>query len=1185
LLLLCCLTVATAQQPNIVFILTDDLGYGDLGVTHQDARAAAGQPAFDTPELDTLAAQGALLTRHYAGAPVCAPSRASLLTGMHQGHATVRDNQFDKELEDTHTLASVLSEAGYATAVIGKWGIGGTSAPYNAHPQNRGFDYFFGVMEHGEAHAHYLPEAGHSIFDGTSTASAGFEKCYSTDLFTARAKKWISDHHTANPTQPFFLYLAYTSPHARLQVPTQAYPAGSGQTGGLQWVGTPGNMINTASGTIDSWIHPDFASTGWPSYAQRHATMVRRLDTAVGDLLDLLDDLGVGDNTLVVFSSDNGPHHENGIGGSFTQDPQFFQSYGNLDGSKRDLWEGGWRVPTLVRWPDGIPAGRVVGQPSQFHDWLATFAVLAGEEIPARIDGVSLVPDLTGVGNRTDGIVYSEYTTSFFLSTQNYPDFEASRRGRTRGHMQALYVGGEKGVRYNVQAESDAFEVYETHADPGEAVNLAGQTGAPSQTELRAGSLRVRRVDSSATRAYDTANVSALESTLVGLPSVSVYPGTFPWTPRPSGVPDRIQADVPLPSVSMLNPSEAAALVFHGILNVPATGDYEFFIRADQGAVARLHGMLLADSDRASGGWVSSGTVKLEQGLHPLWLTSRHGATSPQLGLDWAGPGFSREAVPASAFDPANRSNTPPVLQIDSPTQGALLPEGHGLVVKGAVTDDGNPAGSSVTVAWSVQTSPSGAVVTFSPPDAVSTRVRMDLPGTYVLRCTATDGAVSTSTDIEVEMGVLTEPPSPFLWYPLSADFQDAAGTNHATAQSGTRFVGGVLDGAVDLNANGEYFDSGSPVAVAANSSWSFSVWFRLNQLSSGNAMILQQLGTGRSWLYVTSGGALSSFIGNASTSGGSVALNEWVHSAVVADAGRVKLYLNGHSVADEVRSLEASTAAFRLGNQKTAVLSNQFFGQMEDAAVYNRALTPGEIERMAAAAGNRAPAMDFSLPAEGRSHVPFAVSAAIRDEETPSVQWFANPSTGVVFDPADAASTDVTLPGAGTFTLGLEADDGVQTSFAEGSFPVITPSMAWRRTHFGTTENAGDAADTADPNSNGIPNLYERALGYDPNAAGAVELPGIEIVPVEGSPLPAIRFRRLAGGTEAAAGEYRVQDLVFRVRGGDTVADAATWPVLEVVEVSAETQEAGVERVMLRVPSLDGAGNRYFLRLEIYRD
>jgi arylsulfatase A-like enzyme len=212
---------AQAPRPNIIFILTDDLGPGDLGVLFQNSRT--GEQKFSTPKLDIFAAEGMRLNRHYCPAPVCAPSRASLLLGVHQGHSNVRDNQFDFELANNHTLGSVMREAGYATAAIGKWGLQGGSG-FPGHPQNRGFDSYFGVIEHGDAHRHYLTEEGQNVYEGFTDVGTKLHKCYSTDLWTARAKHWITSQHNTSPAQPFFLYLAYTAPHARLDVPTQAYP-------------------------------------------------------------------------------------------------------------------------------------------------------------------------------------------------------------------------------------------------------------------------------------------------------------------------------------------------------------------------------------------------------------------------------------------------------------------------------------------------------------------------------------------------------------------------------------------------------------------------------------------------------------------------------------------------------------------------------------------------------------------------------------------------------------------------------------------------------------------------------------------------------------------------------------------------------------------------------------------------
>ncbi|MGA0846523.1 MAG: sulfatase-like hydrolase/transferase, partial [Luteolibacter sp.] len=477
------------------------------------------------------------------------------------------------------------------------------------------------------------------------------DKCYSTDLFTARAKQWIVEHRDTAPTEPFFLYLSYTAPHAALQVPTQAYPAGSGLNGGLQWTGTPGAIINTASGTRDSWVHPDYSSqAGWSNANKRHATMVRRLDDAVGDLLDLLDDLGIGDDTMVVFTSDNGPHAE----GSWTgvvQDPKFFRSSAVLDGIKRDTWEAGVRVPTLVRWPASVPAGSTSGHASQFHDWMATFAEMAGVAAPARSDGVSLIPALTGNGTQRDGTVYLEYSVGG--STPGYTDFEAAHRGTSWNQQQVIHLGGYKGIRHNTTSHAVDFKIYNVANDPKETTDLAGQAGVPSQQEFRDAVLRVRRPNSSAPRAYDSEVVPAL-------PLAANEPGlnwrsfesAFPWVPDFSGVTPLASGKSASPDLSVRSRDADIGLEFSGYLEVPTTGDYTFYLSTDTGAFLRLHQMQLIDADFGyTAGSERSATVKLEAGLHPYTLGYRRGtAGTPALELSWSGPSIAKQPIPVSAF-------------------------------------------------------------------------------------------------------------------------------------------------------------------------------------------------------------------------------------------------------------------------------------------------------------------------------------------------------------------------------------------------------------------------------------------------------------------------------------------------------------------------------------------------------
>ncbi len=645
-------------RPNIVFILCDDLGYGDVGILFQNGRAP-GQPRLRTPELDTLAENGIQLRRHYCPAPICAPSRASLLLGVHQGHANVRDRQWRTEIEDNHTIATMLKEAGYATAAIGKWGLPGEgTGPHDwpSYPTRRGFDYFFGYAYHAEGHEHYPKEGPYrgekDLWDGAANITAGLDKCYTTDLFTARAKKWIVDHKAAGSGQPFFLYLAFDTPHSVYELPTQAYPPGGGMHGGLQWTGTPGAMINTASGTIDSFVHPEFAEKDWPEVFKRFATSVRRIDEAVADLQQLLVDLGIHENTLVVFTSDNGPTNEDALGLPVPYATNFFDGFGPFDGIKGDVLEGGIRVPAFAWWPGRIPAGAISEFPSQFHDWMPTFAALAGVPAPARADGVSLLPTLFGEGSQREGEVYVEFSTP--NRTPNFAEFEDGRRRRMRGQMQTILLDGYQGIRYDVSSHADDFEIYDVASDPKQTVNLASNPAfGELQQRMKDRVLRIRRPDPGAPRPWDD---EATPAAPAGWSAPGVVwraaAGAFPWTSLLDGLTPDQTGVAERPGPEVFAEETHAAILFEGRFSVPVEGDYTFYLRADSGALLRIHEATVIDADF---GYVSgsevSGSIRLEAGPHPFRLHYTRGSLgTPELELQWSGPGFAKQPVPESAF-------------------------------------------------------------------------------------------------------------------------------------------------------------------------------------------------------------------------------------------------------------------------------------------------------------------------------------------------------------------------------------------------------------------------------------------------------------------------------------------------------------------------------------------------------
>ena len=682
-------------KPNIIFILADDMGYGDLGVLFQNQRMMSNnrsKPFEQTPNLDQLARDGAELTQDYCAAPVCAPSRASILLGQSQGHANVRNNQFDKALADNWTLASVLKAAGYATAAFGKWGLQGREDDLpncTAHPLNRGFDYFFGYLRHKDAHQHYPKEGlyvgSKPVYMNRTDITPELDKCYTADLWTAAAKKWIVDHEKKDPQQPFFIYLAYDTPHAVLELPTQAYPKGGGLHGGMQWIGKPHHMINTASGKVDSYVNPEYAhatydndhnpatpEVPWPNVYKRYAEANRRIDDGVGDIMQLLKDLHINKNTMVVFTSDNGPSRESYLPKRFKpNNPSFFRSFGPFDGIKRDCWEGGVRMPTLAEWPGHIPAGRIVKTPTISYDWMATFAEMAGFPPPAVSDGVSLLPSLTGVGKQQQGTIYIEYFENG--RTPNYHDFLPQHRGRIRKQMQVIRLGNYVGVRYNIKSANDNFEIYNVVKDPEEGHNLAGKPKmAFLQKEMKAKVLWDRMPNNSAPRPYDNALLPAVSDVKTEKGIIwKAYDGSFPWIPQVATLSPIDTGYSARPEVSVCN-KKYTVLFFTGFIRVPIDGEYTFFVTAgppytNTRALLRIHNAVVIDEGfNYFSGSENAGEIKLKAGLHPFRLyfyKKNEGSRKrrkPVLKFAWQGPGIEKQSIPASVFYHAvNRLNKP----------------------------------------------------------------------------------------------------------------------------------------------------------------------------------------------------------------------------------------------------------------------------------------------------------------------------------------------------------------------------------------------------------------------------------------------------------------------------------------------------------------------------------------------
>ncbi len=635
--------------PNIIYILLDDLGYGDLGNFWQNLRT--GNKKMATPQLDKMANEGAMLTHHYTAAPVCAPSRASFLEGLSQGHSSVRNNQFDKASKNSLTLAQMLSKSGYRTMHVGK---NGTAGPRNsglpAHPLKRGFEQFYGFLYHNQGHIHY-PQNGttgkESFFtDGYTKILEGTDLTYTTDVFTAKSKQWIVEHESKRPEQPFFLYLAYDVPHTALETPTQVYPSGRGLNGGLQWTSStsPTPWVNTASGIPNSYIHPDYATTSWTDNEKKFATMIRRVDNAVEDIIQLLKDLNIDNETLIVFSSDNGPHSSNGVG-------QAFQSYANLNGIKRDMWEGGIKMPTIARYPGVIPANSTVTFPSGQWDWFATFAELAQVSIPIYTDGTSLVPSLKqdNTNQKDKGYIYLEYQNNG--STPNYSDFEASKRLRRRNQMQVIRMGDYKGVRYNIQRHSDYFEIYDVVNDERETTNLAS-TMTELQQKMLDRVLQVRTNESTASRPYDNELIPSIP--ISGLSSglaKSVFIGEADWVPNFEFLTPISNEETLGIDLSTGGLTSNFGISHSGFLDIPVDGTYTFYLKSASKCHVMIHDIHALDNDFEFTPSEVSTTLHLKAGKHPIRIYyQQNDNITPALDLKISSSEISKTSIPNSMY-------------------------------------------------------------------------------------------------------------------------------------------------------------------------------------------------------------------------------------------------------------------------------------------------------------------------------------------------------------------------------------------------------------------------------------------------------------------------------------------------------------------------------------------------------
>jgi len=423
---------ASAQtQPNIIFILADDLGYGEVG--------CYGQQKIETPNIDKLAKDGLKFTQFYSGSTVCAPARASFLTGLHTGHAAVRGNKaFPPEgqtpLPDSViTFVNLLQKNGYATAAFGKWGLGFITN--SGDPNKKGFDKFYGYNCQSLAHDYFPPYLWDNHDKVDLTVNKTSDAIYSASLIHSKAIEYIKQ--TSNT--PFFLYLPYTLPHGDVIGPHDEF---------YDYYVKKFNETPLAGKDLKTRTHN---TTPEPLLHAQFAAMVARLDKYVGEIIKVIVDKGIEKNTLIIFTSDNGPHRENG------GDPDFFNSNGIFKGIKRDLYEGGIRVPFIAFWPGKIKPGATTEQPAALWDMYPTILQLAGITSKEIIDGYSLLPTFFRSGKQKQHEYY-------------YWEFHEN------GGRQAVRWGKWKGVKLAINKDPDAaIELYDLVKDPQEKNNIAAK--------------------------------------------------------------------------------------------------------------------------------------------------------------------------------------------------------------------------------------------------------------------------------------------------------------------------------------------------------------------------------------------------------------------------------------------------------------------------------------------------------------------------------------------------------------------------------------------------------------------------------------------------------------------------------------------------------------------------------------
>ncbi|MDF3128530.1 sulfatase-like hydrolase/transferase [Kiritimatiellaeota bacterium B1221] len=893
------LQIHAQNPPNILLIMMDDLGANDLGsyqFPFAGDTAAPPSPAPNSPEnaldpnaavgatprIDSLASSGLRFTHFYATSSVCSPTRAALMTGCYPRRVRIEKvlsaGKTTRGLNPSEvTLPELLREQGYLTAMAGKWHLG-DSIEYN--PTRHGFEQYFGIlyssdmwsenpynstwpplklMQGEQALTTYTTATG-GIFTGNIDSIA--EQSY---LLEAETEHIISamDQAVAED-RPFFLYFAPHSPH----VPVHP--------------------------------HPDFLSAAGESDDEaRYLDVLKELDYRVGQLLDRIDHHGIAHETIVIVTSDNGPWQNPPGAGSL------FQGAGSgypFQGAKHSNWEGGHRVPFLIRYPGVIPAGEIRNQTAATHDLLPTLLAFTNGDLPPDrvMDGVNIQSILTGSRS-------AEPHTAFYYYASN----ATSATGMMDTTQSAKFKLGTNGRLYKIgTAFTEDFQeltnVSTHYPEVKTSLQAALSTWNSGMSPREAASAKDIQIELSTDRVDVTEGGNATAGIRLSAPAAKTV--TTAWF---SG-----DADLKIQSGQTL------------IFNESNWNQWQY---------VTFHAV--GDADERSDG-----------------ATFRVGADDLHLREIFV---FENET---------GISNTPPVIRAQAPANSEIhFPDlSSRLLMQVMVSDDSLPEPETLTLTWSQIEGPGAA--TFSESHLSRTFVAFPESGLYHLRCEVTDGVYQRAVDFKVQAGPLPNGPAErgFVFY---YNFEEATGTT--TADMSETAGNAFLSEDAVLTAQGPAWTTGKTgnalafdglndlvvtpsVAVNATSAWSASAWVWLNERpASGSRVILQQAnaesGTGRTWLYVTSTGALASYLGGREFSGGEVPVGEWAHVAVTSAEGvnsPMNLYINGKNVKTVTGTIEAATGVFHVGDHKDLenTSSLNWSGKMDEIKLYRRELETEEL-------------------------------------------------------------------------------------------------------------------------------------------------------------------------------------------------------------------------------------------------